>query len=161
MEEFDLLLDANRAHMTGYCSLAEARPSRRLVVLTCMDTRVDPYAALGLRLGEAHVLRNAGARVTEDVLRSLAVSSHLLGTESLVLMQHTRCGLFGISDEDLREHTGADLKFFTIDEHAAALQSDIAIVAAAAYLGPLKTIAGFLYDLDTGEVDDVERWARL
>jgi carbonic anhydrase len=124
-----------------------------------MDARIDVFEALGLRLGEAHVIRNAGGRVTDDVLRSLALSSHVLGVDTVVVMQHTGCGLAGVTDDELRERTGADLGFFPIDDHAAALREDIAILAHTGFLAPLKVIAGFVYDVETGEIDDVVRWA--
>ena len=76
-------------------------------MITCMDARIDVFAVLGLHLGEAHVIRNAGGRVTEDVLRSLALSCHVLGVDTVVVMQHTKCGLTGVTDEYLREsHRG-------------------------------------------------------
>ena len=99
-----------------------------------MDARIDVFAVLGLHLGEAHVIRNAGGRVTEDVLRSLALSSGVLGVDTAVVMQHTKCGLAGVSDAELREITGADLGFFPIDDHAAALREDVDILARTPYL---------------------------
>lgn len=138
----------------------DPRPSKRLAVLTCMDCRIDPLAALGLRLGEAHVLRNAGARVTDDALRSLAVSTHVLGVDSVVLMQHTGCGMTGVTDDDLRERTGAGVAFLTIDDHTTALKNDVETLAATPYLAPVKTIEGYVYDLDSGTVEQVTRWER-
>jgi carbonic anhydrase len=111
-------------------------------------------------LGEAHVIRNAGGRVTDDVLRSLALSSHLLGVDTVVVMQHTQCGLAGVTDDQLRELTGADLGFFPIDDHAAVLREDIELLTTKPYLSPLKVIAGFIYDVESGEVEDVVHWER-
>ena len=101
-----------------------------MAVVTCMDARIDVFAALGLHLGEAHVIRNAGGRVTDDVLRSLALSSQIFGVDTVVGMQHTKCGLAGVTGKELRKLTGADLGFFPIDDHAAALREDIALLAA-------------------------------
>jgi carbonic anhydrase len=123
-----------------------------------MDARIDVFAALGLRLGEAHVIRNAGGRVTEDVLRSLALSSHVLGVETVVVMQHTRCGLAGVTEDELERLTGADVRFLPIDDHAEALREDVATLATTPYLNRISTIAGFVYDVDTGRIDDVTRW---
>jgi carbonic anhydrase len=106
------------------------------------------------------VIRNAGGRVTDDVLRSLALSSQVLGVDTVVVMQHTKCGLAGVTDEHLRELTGADLGFFPIDDHAAALQEDIDLLTTKSYLSPLKLIAGFVYDVESGVVDDVVHWER-
>jgi len=154
------LLAANEGYVAALAKVSDARPSRQLAIVTCMDARIDVFAALGLRLGEAHVLRNAGGRVTHDVLRSLALSAHVLGVETVVIMQHTKCGLTGVTDEDLRRLTGADLGFIPIDDHAAALREDIQLLAETPYLHPLAVIAGFVYDVETGEIDDVVRWER-
>jgi carbonic anhydrase len=125
-----------------------------------MDARIDVFAVLGLHLGEAHVIRNAGGRVTEDVLRSLALSSGVLGVETAVVMQHTKCGLVGVSDAQLREITGADLGFLPIDDHAAALREDVDLLARTAYLSGLQQIAGLVYDVESGQLDDLVRWER-
>ena len=160
MTEIQRMLAANEAYAAARANIADARPSRRLAVVTCMDARIDVFAVLGLHLGEAHVIRNAGGRVTDDVLRSLALSSQVLGVDTLAVMQHTKCGLAGVTDDELRQLTGADLGFFPIDDHAAALREDIAILTGRPYLAPIKTIVGFVYDVETGELDDVVRWER-
>ncbi len=160
MSNIARLLEANSAYAAARANVADPRPGRRLAIVTCMDARIDVFAALGLHLGEAHVLRNAGGRVTDDVLRSLALSSHVLGVDTVVVMQHTRCGLAGVTDAELRDLTGADLGFFPIDDHAAALREDVAQLAATDFLSPIKVIAGFVYDVETGELDDVVRWER-
>src|SRR3954462_7264163 len=152
MLEIAPLLAANEVYAAARANVGDKRPSRHLAVLTCMDARIDVFAALGLHLGEAHVIRNAGGRVTDDVLRSLALSSHVLGVDTVVVMQHTKCGLAGVSDEELRRRTGADLGFFPIDDHAAALRDDIDLLAGTPYLAPIDRIAGFIYDVQSGEV---------
>ena len=154
------LLAANAGYAAARANVADPRPGRRLAVVTCMDARIDVFAVLGLHLGEALVIRNAGGRVTDDVLRSLALSTHVLGVENVVVMQHTKCGLAGVSDDELRELTGADLGFFPIDDHAAALQEDIELLTATSFLTPLRVIAGFVYDVESGKIDDVVRWNR-
>lgn len=160
MTQVARLLAANQGYAAARANVTDARPSRRLAVVTCMDARIDVFAALGLHMGEAHVIRNAGGRVTDDVLRSLALSSHVLGIDTVVVMQHTQCGLAGVTDDELRERTGADLGFFPIDDHAAALREDIQLLADTPYLGPVKMIAGFVYNVESGEIDDVVRWKR-
>ena len=160
MAEISKLIEANRGYAAARANVADPRPSRRIAVVTCMDARIDVFAALGLHLGEAHVIRNAGGRVTDDVLRSLALSSHVLGVDTVVVMQHTKCGLAGVTDDELRERTGADLGFFPIDDHAAALAEDIDTLTTTAFLHPLRLIAGFVYDVETGEIADVVRWER-
>jgi carbonic anhydrase len=160
MTEIAELLAANEHYAASRAHVAGARPSRRLAVLTCMDARIDVFAVLGLQLGEAHVLRNAGGRVTDDVLRSLALSTHALGVDTVVIMQHTKCGLAGITDEDLRRATGADLGFFPIDDHSAALREDVELIATTPFLTPLRMVGGFVYDVESGRLDDVVRWER-
>ena len=160
MTEVSRLLADNKAYAAARANVADPRPSRRLAVVTCMDARIDVFAALGLHLGEAHVIRNAGGRVTDDVLRSLTLSTHVLGVDTVVVMQHTKCGLAGVTDQELRRRTGADFGFFPIDDHAAALREDIEFLISKPYLEPLKIIAGFVYDVESGDIDDVVRWQR-
>ena len=151
----DLLAASEAAPRPG---VPDGRPARRLAVVTCMDARIDVGAVLGLGLGQAHVIRNAGGRVTDDVLRSLALSSGTLGVDTVVVMQHTRCGLEGVSDAELRARTGADLAFLPIADHEASLREDVARLSDTPYLAGLRAIAAFLYDVDTGRIAEVVRW---
>jgi carbonic anhydrase len=160
MTQLAALLAANQGYAAARANVTDSKPSRQLAIVTCMDARIDVFAVLGLHLGEAHVLRNAGGRVTDDVLRSLALSSHVLGVTTVVVMQHTQCGLAGVTDEELRAATGADLGFFPIDDHAAALRQDIELLTAQPYLAPITTIGGFVYDVESGHLDDLIRWER-
>jgi carbonic anhydrase len=158
--EIARLLAANEEYASSRAHVAGSRPTRHLAVLTCMDARIDVFAVLGLHLGDAHVLRNAGGRVTDDVLRSLALSSHVLGVETVVIMQHTKCGLAGVSDDEMRRVTGADFGFYPIDDHAAALREDVDLLARTPYLAPVQIFGGFVYDVESGRLDDVVRWER-
>lgn len=160
MTQITDLLTANRGYAAARANVADPRPGRHLAVVTCMDARIDVFAALGLHLGEAHVIRNAGGRVTDDVLRSLALSSGVLGVDTVVVMQHTGCGLAGVSDAELRALTGADLGFFPIDDHAEALREDVELLAGTPFLTRLRLIAGLVYDVESGELEDVIRWER-
>lgn len=160
MTQLDDLLSANRAYAVGHTAIPERRPARRLAVVTCMDARIDVLAALGLQVGEALVLRNAGARVTDDVLRSLALGTHALAVEEVVVVQHTRCGVAGVTEQQLRELTRADLEFFTIADHSAALQEDVKLLADTPYLAGITAIAGLVYDVDSGQLAEITRWAR-
>jgi carbonic anhydrase len=160
MSQIENVLSANRGYAAARANVTDARPGRHMAVVTCMDARIDVFAVLGLHLGEAHVIRNAGGRVTEDVLRSLALSSHVLGVDTVVVMQHTKCGLAGVTDAELQRITGADLGFFPIDDHAAALGEDIDLLTNTPYLAPLQVIAGFIYDVESGELDDIAYWER-
>jgi carbonic anhydrase len=151
MTQIAELLAANKGYAAARANVADRRPGRRLAIVTCMDARIDVFAALGLHLGD---------RVTDDVLRSLALSSHVLGVDTVVVMQHTKCGLVGVTDDELRRLTGADLGFFSIDDHAAALREDIESLSSRPYLQPLTDIAGFVYDVESGEIDHLVTWKR-
>jgi carbonic anhydrase len=124
-----------------------------------MDTRLDVFAMLGLRLGDAHVLRNAGGRVTDDVLRSLIVSIEVLGTTAVAVIQHTDCGMTKTTDDELRalvrSRRGADpepVRFLTIDDHFDTLQADVATLRKSPFLPPDLEVRGFLYDVRTGRL---------
>lgn len=158
MTLIDDLLAASR--VAAAPGVPDARPGRRLAVVTCMDTRIEPRTVFGIALGEAHVLRNAGGRVTDDVLRSLALSSQVLGVDTVVLMQHTKCGLEGASNSELRAATGADIEFLPIADHALSLQHDVELLARTPYLSSVQAIGGLLYDVESGQVSDVVRWTR-
>ncbi|HXW36060.1 MAG TPA: carbonic anhydrase [Acidimicrobiales bacterium] len=160
MNEISRLLDANEGFAAARANIDDPRPSRRLAIVTCMDARIDVFATFGLHLGEAHVIRNAGGRISEDVMRSLTLSSHLLGVEVVVIVQHTKCGLAGVTDEELRDLTGAEIAFYPIHDHASTLGEDIERLAVNSSLAPIKTIGGFVYDVETGRVEELVRWAR-
>ncbi|MCP4843920.1 MAG: carbonic anhydrase [Actinomycetia bacterium] len=155
MSEIRRLIDANRDYVDEHLGITDAEPGRHLAVVTCMDARIDVFAALGLDLGDAHVIRNAGGRVTEDVLRSLALSSHTLGVTSVVVMQHTRCGLAGVSNAELEEVTGTGIEFFVIDDHVETLSADLQRIRDTPYLSLLHEVAGFVHDIDTGQITEV------
>lgn len=160
MVEIARMLAANSAYASARAQVDDPRPSRKVVVVTCMDARIDVFAILGLHLGDAHVIRNAGGRITPDVVRSLAISSHVLGTETVVVMQHTKCGLAGVTDEQLREATGADLTFFPILDHHTALAEDVEEVRQSPHLNKVHTVVGFVYDIESGVITESARYER-
>jgi carbonic anhydrase len=157
MTQIDELFAANRVSAATFVRVDERRPRRQLAVLTCMDARIDVFDALGLQVGDAHILRNAGGRVTDDVLRSLALSCNLLGVDALLILQHTKCGLTGVTDSELQQVTGAEVPFLTISEHAGALEADLELVTSTPYLGSLTTVAGAVFDIESGLIEDVLR----
>jgi carbonic anhydrase len=159
----DDLLAANERFVAsgGPEPATSGRPTQQLAVVTCMDSRISPLEMLGLEPGDAKILRNAGARVTDDVLRSLALANHALGVDAVVVMQHTGCGLSGVTDEELQELTGTDLEFRAIQDHTASLRRDLDLLVETPYLDGIHTIAGLLYDVTSGKVSEpVERRAR-
>jgi carbonic anhydrase len=158
----DELLAHNRVFAAGLGrGHLDIRPARRLAVVTCMDSRFDVFAALGLGQGEAHVLRNAGGVITDDVIRSLAISQRRLGTEEILLIHHTDCGLEVITDDgfraELQEATGMAPSFAIesyTDVDANVLQS-IARVRSSPFLLHRDRVRGFVYDVDTGLLREV------
>jgi carbonic anhydrase len=158
--EIEKLLKANAGYAPNHARMESAFPQRRIAVVTCMDARIDVFAVLGLELGDAHVLRNAGGRITDDMLRSLALSTHVLGVDTVVVMQHTKCGLAGVTDRELWAQTGAGFRFLPIDDHAAALEEDVELLTRIHFLRNVRTVAGLVFDMDTGHVEEVVRWER-
>lgn len=157
---FDDLIEANRAYASSF-GLAglEARARRRLAVLTCIDSRIEPLAMLDLVPGDAKILRNAGARVTDDVMRSLVLAVNLLGVDRICVVQHTDCALSATSNDVLRATvsrcTGADASawdFLPIDEDDRVLRADLDRIRACPLLPRGLSVAGFVYDVETGRV---------
>jgi carbonic anhydrase len=140
----------------------EIRPSRQLVVVTCMDSRLDVFAALGLREGEAHVLRNAGGVITDDVIRSLAVSQRRLGTREVMLIHHTDCGMLALSDDGFRAELLADTGVapaFAIESFSdvdADVRQSILRVRRSAFVPHREVVRGFVYDVDSHRLREVE-----
>ena len=139
----------------------DVRPRRQLAIVTCMDSRLDVFAALGLKDGEAHVLRNAGGVITDDVIRSLAISQRKLGTESIMLIHHTNCGMQTITDDgfrsELQEATGTAPAFaiesFT-DVEGDVVQS-ILRVRRSEFIPHRDKVRGFVYDVDNHALTEV------
>jgi carbonic anhydrase len=139
----------------------DVRPSRRLAIVTCMDSRLDVFAALGLGDGEAHVLRNAGGVITDDVIRSLAISQRRLGTTDVMLIHHTNCGMQTLTDDgfraELQEATGVAPAFAIesfVDVEADVRQS-ILRVRRSAFIAHRERVRGFVYDVDTHRLHEV------
>ncbi len=139
----------------------ESRATKGLGVLTCMDSRIDPLAMLGLSPGDAKILRNAGARVTDDVLRTLALAAHLLGVDRVMVVAHTSCRMAGRTEADIHAEISAaggpdtrSISFLTAVDQESALRADVQRVRSWPFLGDLE-VGGFMYDLSTGRVEQV------
>jgi carbonic anhydrase len=139
----------------------DVHPSRQLAIVTCMDSRLDVFAALGLRDGEAHVLRNAGGVITDDVIRSLAVSQRRLGTHEVMLIHHTDCGMQKLTDDgfraELQEATGVS-PAFAIESFAdpeTDVRQSILRVRRSVFLLYRDEVRGFVYDVDTHRLREV------
>ena len=133
----------------------DVRPRRRLAIVTCMDSRLDVFAALHLRDGEAHILRNAGGVITDDVIRSLAVSQRRLGTREVMLIHHTDCGMQSLTDDgfraELQQATGVAPAFAieSFTDVDADVRQSILRVRRSAFLVHRDVVRGFVYDVDT------------
>jgi carbonic anhydrase len=129
------------------------QPQRQLVILTCMDARLDLFRALGLEVGDAHILRNAGGRASDDAIRSLVVSSHLLGTREIGVIHHTNCGLEGSTQEEIAAKTGVPgIDYLAFTDSAASVQEDVQRIRATGHLPEGTVVWGGLYDVDDGSV---------
>lgn len=159
----DDLLERNRAFAARYdLGHLDVCPTLRLAIVTCMDARLDVFAALGLEDGQAHILRNAGGVITDDVIRSLAISQRRLGTEEIALIHHTDCGLQLITDDgfraELQEATGMAPSFAieSFTDVDADVRQSIARVRHSPFLLHRDRVSGFVYDVDTGLLRQIE-----
>ena len=153
------VLAANEHYTSGF-GLGDLEPvaARGLAVLTCMDSRIEPLAMLGLRPGDAKILRNAGARVTDDVLRTLVLASYLLGVERAMVVAHTRCRMATGREDDVHEAVAAaggpdtrSLAFLVAADQEETVRDDVQRIRSWPYLARLR-VGGFIYDDDTGRL---------
>ena len=159
MDAFDDLFAANARFAGGFeNSGLTGTAARGLAVVTCMDSRIDPLGLLGLQPGDAKILRNAGARVTDDVLRTLVLAVYLLGVERVLIMPHTDCGMSKVSDAEvhaLTQSKGVDtrsLEFHTVPDQDAALRHDLTRIKSSPFLPEDLPVTGAIYDVHTGEL---------
>lgn len=162
MTETEELVERNRTYATTFVPHhLPPRPFGQLAVVTCMDARLDIFGALGLDLGEAHVIRNAGGIVTEDVLRSVLLSQRLLGTTSIAVVQHTDCGMATFRDADLADAIAAEVgirppfRLGAFDDPIEEVQRSIRLLAESPFLLHRDTISGFVMHVETGRLDPV------
>lgn len=163
MSYFDHFLSANEAyvalHGTAHLPL---KPKTRVAIVTCMDSRLHVAQALGLALGDAHILRNAGGRVTEDMIRSLVISQQQMGTREIVVLHHTDCGAQTFTNEgfamQLRDSLGVevgDRDFLPFTDVEASVREDMAILRQSPLIPDDVVINGAVYDVDTGRMTPV------
>jgi carbonic anhydrase len=139
----------------------DVRPSRQLAVIACMDSRMDIFSILGLENGEAHIIRNAGGAVTDDTIRSVCLSQRFLGTREIILLHHTDCGLYNLDENEFRAELQDELgvrptwtlEAFT-DPYADTLQS-IRRLELSPFVKHTEVIQGYVYNVDTGRLDQV------
>src|SRR5262245_7202226 len=136
-------------------------PARRIAIVACMDARLDPQGLLGLEEGDAHVIRNAGGVITDDEIRSLAISQRLLGTEEIMLIHHTDCGMQTFTDDELRHQiaveTGVKHAWAAeaYDDLEVDVRQSIARIKASPFIPRKEKVRGFIYDVETGHLREV------
>ena len=163
MKGFDDLLTANEAYAADFTSGdLPGTAAKGLAVVTCMDSRIEPLQMLGLSKGDAKILRNAGGRVTDDVLRTLVLATHLLGVDRVMVVEHLDCRMAKVDDEavhaTIAEQAGLDtrsLEFHTIPDQQAALERDVQRIRSYPYLPAGLQVVGCLYDVRSGRVEVV------
>jgi carbonic anhydrase len=156
------LLEANSSYAAGFDQgHLPMPPGKHVAVVACMDARLDVYAILGLDLGEAHVIRNAGGVISDDAIRSLVISQRLLGTNEIILIHHTDCGMLTFNDDALKEQIAAEVgtrPSFALEafkDVEADVSQSIARLQANPYLVEKNRIRGFVYDVKTGALNEV------
>jgi carbonic anhydrase len=162
-EQLEAVLEANRAFVDTFDGgTLGSPPARRLLVLTCIDARLDPARFLGLEIGDAHVLRNAGGRVTDDVVRSAVISSWLKGTREFLVINHTDCGMTAFTNGVLRgivgDATGVDVShedYLPFSDVEQAVREDVARLRAVKALPEDVWVTGLIYDVRTGVLSQV------
>jgi carbonic anhydrase len=137
-------------------------PARKLAIVACMDARLTVEQFLGLKTGDAHIIRNAGGLVTEDALRSLIISSHLLGTRTYYVIQHTDCGMLTFTDENLRDklkaetgHDASHLHFHSFADVEKSVKNQMQTIRSNAFLPRDIDVHGFVYDVRTGKLQEI------
>lgn len=136
-------------------------PAKRVAIVACMDARLNVYGLLGLEEGDAHVIRNAGGVVTDDEIRSLSISQHLLGTKEIILIHHTDCGMLSFRDDefrrDLQKKTGVKPGWpaEAFDDLEEDVRQSIARIKGSPFVPNTDRIRGFVYDVDTGRLTEV------
>ena len=163
MSYFENFLKANQAYVELHGDLhLSIKPKTKVAIVTCMDSRLHVAPALGLALGDAHILRNAGGRVTEDMIRSIVISQQQMGTREIVVLHHTDCGAQTFNNEDFQEHlkcelgvdvSGQDfLPFQDIDE---SVREDMKLLRECPLIPDDVIISGAVYDVDTGSMREI------
>ncbi|WP_433363176.1 beta-class carbonic anhydrase [Streptosporangium sp. CA-115845] len=163
MSAFDDLLAANEEFSATFTDAElTGKAARGLAVVTCMDSRIDPLGLFGLKPGDAKILRNAGARVTDDVLRTLVLAVNLLAVERVLVMPHTDCGMTKVTDDEVHAiaaRHGIDtrsLDFHTVPDQDAALRHDLTRIRTSPFLPAGMPVGGAVYDVRTGKLMPVE-----
>ena len=163
MSELDRMIEANREYAAAFGDGGKPMPpARHVAILTCMDARIHPEPALGLAVGDAHMIRNAGGRASDDAIRSLVISTTLLGTQEFAVMHHTDCGMLTFTNDDLRkklsDERGVDasgVDFLPFPDLEQSVRDDVATIKASPLLPDGIEVTGWVYDVKTGKISPV------
>jgi carbonic anhydrase len=162
MSVTDGLLKNNEAYAESFDAAGLSKlPARKLAIVACMDVRLNPYEVLGIELGDAHLIRNAGGIVGDEELRSLAVSQHKLGTREVILIHHTDCGMLGLDDEEfareLEEKAGQRPPWAAggFPDLEQDVRESIARIRESPFIPHKDSVRGFVYDVETGKLAEV------
>ena len=163
MSVTDDLLKHNETYVSGFGSKGDLPlpPAKGVAIVACMDARLNVYGALGLQEGDAHVIRNAGGVVTDDEIRSLAISQNLLGTEEIILIHHTDCGMLTFTDEEfadrLEEETGEKPEWSAraFGDLDADVRDNIERIRSSPFIPKKDSVRGFIYEVETGRLREV------
>ncbi len=163
MSYFENFLKANQAYVELHGDLhLSIKPKTKVAIVTCMDSRLHVAPALGLALGDAHILRNAGGRVTDDMIRSLVISQQQMGTREIVVLHHTDCGAQTFKNEDFQEHLkrelGVDVSgqdFLPFQDVEESVREDMKLLRECPLIPDDVIISGAVYDVDTGRMSEV------
>ena len=161
MSVTDELLANNATYAESFEGPLPLPPARQLAVVACMDARINVYAVLGLEEGESHVIRNAGGVITDDEIRSLAISQRLLGTEEIVLIHHTDCGMLTFTDDEfkksIQDETGIKPEWAAeaFPDLAEDVRQSINRIKSSPFIPKKDSVRGFVFDVATGKLDEV------
>jgi len=162
MSTTDQLLANNEAYAASFDKGSlPMPPGKKLAVLACMDARLNVYGILGLQEGDAHVIRNAGGVVTDDEIRSIAISQRLLGTEEIILIHHTDCGMLTFKDDDLKGAIESEVGIrphFALEAFGdveADVRQSVGRIKASPFIPHKSSVRGFIYDVKTGRLNEV------
>ncbi len=161
MSAIDVMLAANQRYAATFPGARPLRPAKQVAVVACMDSRLDLFGALGLDIGDAHLIRNSGGQVTTDVLRSLAVSQNRIGTREVVVIHHTDCGMMGLDDAafraELEERSGIappwDVPGFT--DLDVDVRASVQLVRECPWLPYRDNVRGFIFDVASARITEV------
>jgi carbonic anhydrase len=163
MSEVDHMIESNREYSATFADGGKPMPpARNVAIITCMDARIHPEQALGLAVGDAHMIRNAGGRASDDAIRSLIISSRLLGTNEFAVIHHTDCGMVTFSNEQLRQkladEAGTDasgIDFLPFSDIRQSVMDDVHRILDTPHLDDDISVSGYIYDVDSGALEQV------